>query len=135
MDHNKDKVTEKRIENNLYKAVKCADDFNRVFDFTPGSIKDLEHILDYYSQDINTNSFTEKQISELACIFGSYLGEVLLDNRYRKEGYAWSMTRNSSFPILKKGRISISPIDKVYKRLVLGSEENIVNYYSELIDA
>lgn len=131
---NKDRITEKRIENNLSKAIECADDFNRIFDFTPGSIKDLEQILDYYSDDIKGDSFTEKQISDLADILGSYLGQILLDQRFKKEGYTWAKADNSSFLILKKGIHTISPIEKVYKRLVIGPEENIITYYTSLIE-
>lgn len=130
----KDRITEKRIDNNLYKARKIAEDFNRIFDFTPGSIKDLEYILDYYSQDLKSDCFTEKQISELASIFGSYLGQVLLDQRYTEEGYGWSKGLDSSFPLLKKDSLFISPIDKVYKRLILGPEENVLVYFNELIE-
>ncbi|MDD7305134.1 MAG: hypothetical protein PUG67_00950 [Peptoniphilaceae bacterium] len=134
MDYMKDRITEKRIENNLYKAVKCAEDFNRAFDFTPGSIKDLEDILDYYSEDIKIKALKEEQISNLSCIFGSYLGQVLLDQRYKKEGYVRSKNTKSSFPILKKDKVYISPIDKVYKRLILGPDENVQTYFQALIN-
>lgn len=134
MDNNMDSITQKRIENNLSKAIECADDFNRNFDFSPGSIKDLEQILDYYSDDIRGNSFSEKEISDLASIFGSYLGQILLNQRFEKEGYIWAMAEKSSFLVLKKGINTISPIEKVYKRLLMGPEENIITYYSSLIE-
>jgi len=134
MDNNRDRITEKRIENNLSKAIECADDFNRNFDFTPGSIKDLEQILDYYSDDIRGNSFEEKEISDLANIFGSYLGQVLLNQRFEKEGYCWAKAKKSNFLVLKKDRHTISPVEKVYKRLLMGPKENIITYYTSLIE-
>lgn len=129
----KDIVLEKRIDKFLFEAEKIAKNFNRVFDYTPGSIKDLDQIVDYYSRDIRARSFPEDQISEDACIFGVYLGQVLLDQRYKKEGYRWALKEDSSFPILKKGWSYISPVERVYKRLVLGHEEDILAYYEDLM--
>ncbi len=134
MDYKKDRITEKRIENNIYKAIKCAEDFNRVFDFTPGSIKDLDHILAYYGQDVRISKLTDQQVYDLASIFGAYLGQVLLDQKYKEEGFAWIKEEDLSFPILKKDDLVISPIEKVYKRLKNGPGEDIRDYYIGLIE-
>lgn len=112
-------------------AVRYAESFQKKLDYSAGSIKDLEEILDYYASDLLKSRPTEQQIWSMALIFGSYLGEVMLKSGLAEKGYAWE---SSAVPLLL-GRSGdyITPNDKVYKRLVNGAEDAIVPFYEFLM--
>jgi len=114
-------------------AAKYAESFNVELDYSKGSISEVEKILDYYSQDLkNCNPEekpTEKQIWSMATIWGAYIGEVM-----RQElGLDYQWTNEEAFgnrtPHIRKAKMGTFPIDKVYKRLVNGVEDNTVTYF------
>ena len=111
-------------------AIEYAQDFDKRLDFSENSIVDLEEMLDWYSKDISVSKPTEKQIWSMSIIFGSYLGETLLMNCLSNKGFAWGTEPSSDVPLLIKDDGSyITPIDKVYKRLVNGNEDSVVSFY------
>jgi len=111
-------------------AVEYAKEFNKKLDYSENSIADLEEILDWYSKDIAISKPTENQIWSMAIIFGSYLGEALLRNGLSQKGFAWGKEASSNVPLLiKDGGSYLAPNDKVYKRLVNGSEDSVVSFY------
>jgi len=111
-------------------AVEYANEFNKKLDYSENSIADLEEILDWYSKDIAISKPTENQIWSMAIIFGSYLGEALLRNGLSQKGFAWGKEASSNVPLLiKDGGSYLAPNDKVYKRLVNGSEDSVVSFY------
>ena len=111
-------------------AVEYAKSFGKNFDFSENSITDLEEILDFYSNDISVSKPTENQIWSMAVIFGSYLGQTILKNGLSQKGYYWAKEGYSNIPLLicKDGG-RLTPVDKVYKRLVNGCEDNVVSFY------
>lgn len=127
---NKDDAIEDSVQKHSKTAVDYAKSFQKKFDYSPDSIKDLEEILDYYSKDISASQPTENQIWSMAIIFGSYLGEVMLQNGLGEKGFRWGKDDNSDIPLLsdQSGNF-ITPNDKVYKRLVNGAEDNVVSFY------
>ena len=111
-------------------AVEYAKEFNKKLDYSETGIADLEEILDWYSKDIAISKPTENQIWSIAIIFGSYLGEALLRNGLSQKGFAWGKEASSNVPLLiKDGGSYLAPNDKVYKRLVNGSEDSVVSFY------
>lgn len=111
-------------------AIEYAKEFNKKLDYSENSIADLEEILDWYSNDIAISKPTENQIWSIAIIFGSYLGETLLKNGLSEKGFVWGKEASSNIPLLIKDNGSyLTPNDKVYKRLVNGSEDSIVPFY------
>lgn len=111
-------------------AIEYANEFNKKLDYSENSITYLEEILDWYSKDISISKPTEKQIWSMAIIFGSYLGETLLKNGLTKKGFVWGKEASSNVPLLIKDDGSyLAPNDKVYKRLVNGSEDSVVSFY------
>lgn len=127
---NKDDTIENSARKHCKTAVDYAKSFQKKFDYSPDSIKDLEEILEYYSNDISVSQPTENQIWSMAIIFGSYLGEVMLKNGLGEKGFHWGKDENADIPLLsdQNGNF-ITPNDKVYKRLVNGAEDNIVSFY------
>ena len=115
---------------NSMTAVEYAKSFQKNFDFSERSIGDLEEILDYYAKDLLESRPTENQIWSMSLIFGSYLGEVMLKNGLSKRGYCWGIQNTGIIPLLMAGNEKyITPVDKVYKRLVNGAEDNVISFY------
>lgn len=133
--NNKNTQIENIAKTNSNTAVSYAKSFEKQFDYSKNSIKDLEEILDYYSNDISKSKPTENQMWSMAIIFGSYLGEVMLKNGLAKKGYNWEKDNTSNIPLLVANDGSyITPNDKVYKRLVNGKEENVISFYDVIMD-
>ena len=111
-------------------AIEYANEFNKKLDYSENSITDLEEILDWYSKDIAVSKPTENQIWSMSIIFGSYLGEALLKNGLYEKGFTWGKESSSNIPLLiKNNGAYLTPNDKVYKRLVNGSEDSVVSFY------
>ncbi len=111
-------------------AIEYAQEFDKKLDFSENSIADLEEILDWYAKDLLVSKPTENQIWSMSVIFGSYLGETLLRNGLSQKGYAWGTEASSNVPLLMNdGGCYLTPNDKVYKRLVNGSEDSVVSFY------
>lgn len=128
------KEIEKQNNNRLLQhcntAVEYAKSFQKDFDYSKNSIKDLEEILDYYSNDISKSKPTDEEIWCMSVIFGSYLGQTMLKNAFYKKGYYWGTDNSNNVPMLiNDNKNSIAPVDKVYKRLINGNKENIVSFY------
>lgn len=91
--------------------------------------------MDYYSKDISQNRPTEHQIWSMSVIFGSYLGEVMLKNGLSEKGYKWGQDNTSDIPLLINAAGGyVTPNDKVYKRLVNGTEDNVISFYDAIME-
>ncbi len=132
---NKNIQVESISQRNSNTAVNFAKSFEKQFDYSKNSIKDLEEILDYYSNDISESKPTENQIWSMAVIFGSYLGEVMLKNGLSERGYYWGTDNTSDIPLLMTDSGNcITPNDKVYKRLINGKEDNVITFYDVIME-
>ena len=120
---------------NANTAINYAKSFEKKFDYSENSLNGLEEILNYYSEDIPKSKPTENQIWSMALIFGSYLGELMLKKGLSKKCYKWKKNSDSNIPLLANENGSyITPIDKVYKRLVNGNEDNIISFYDIVME-
>ena len=120
---------------NSMTAVEYGKSFQKNFDFSAKSIGELEEILDYYAEDLLESRPTENQIWSMSLIFGSYLGEVMLKNGLSKRGYHWGMQNTDNIPLLMADDEKyVTPIDKIYKRLVNGAEDNVVLFYQTMME-
>ncbi len=131
------------INNLCGKAIEYAKGFSKSLDFSEASIKDVEEILDYYCKDLKRNPIknfirrtkkekpTEKQIWSMATIWGAYIGEVIC--RMNPDKCKWVYEDefgNGKFLHIKvENNNRACPIDKVYKRLKNGPEDNVVSFY------
>lgn len=78
---------------------------------------------------------TENQVRSMSLIFGSYLGEVMLKNGLSERGYRWGMQNTGNIPLLMADDEKyVTPIDKIYKRLVNGAEDNVVSFYQMMME-
>lgn len=117
-------------------AVRYGQSFNVELDYSKESLVAVEKILYYYSQDMQNCDVeeqpTENQLWSMATIWGAYIGEVIR----REVGPDFIWTDKEEFgnktPHVQSTRTDVGtfPIDKVYKRLVNGAEDNIVTYFN-----
>jgi hypothetical protein len=98
--------------------------FKVKLDFSEKSIKEVEKILAALYESITPeNKPTDNQLQSAAMLWGSYIGEVIR----RNYGGEWQKT--SAGIIFKIANAELYPLDKVYKRLTNGVEDNIEFYY------
>jgi hypothetical protein len=98
--------------------------FKIKLDFSEKSIKEVEKILAALYESITPeNKPTDNQLQSAAMLWGSYIGEVIR----RNYGGEWQKT--SAGMIFKITNAELYPLDKVYKRLTNGIEDNIEFYY------
>ena len=110
------------------RAVEYAASFHKKFDYSKNSISDLEGILEYYHLDINQSHPADNQIRTMSLVFGAYLGESILRNGASKHGYIWK-NNDGELILYKNSKYQMSPVSKVYKRLINGSEDNVTFFY------
>ncbi|WHX38461.1 hypothetical protein QNH36_12130 [Mesobacillus sp. AQ2] len=125
-----DKTFEEYILSMNKRAVEYAKSFDKDFNYKEDNIEDLEEILDYYSNDLKSEMPTENQIYSMALIWGAYLGQMIKE--HVNPALNWvneDVFDDGEIIHLKSGENRIFPIDKVYKRLINGKEDNIISFY------
>ncbi|MBX9851089.1 MAG: hypothetical protein K2X86_04945 [Cytophagaceae bacterium] len=124
-------------------AIKYATGFGKELNYSEESIKDVEGILGYYSEDLHPGFFkkimrgilkenpSDAQISSMAIVWGSYIGEVF--KRHAGASCEWAVENvfgEGEILHLKAGDSRLFPIEKAYKRLVNGTEDNVWSFYT-----
>jgi hypothetical protein len=125
------------------KAVRYAKGFSKNLDFSEESIKDVEEILDYYCKDVKGSPLknlirkikkeepTNNQVWSMATIWGAYIGEVICRKNPGKCIWVYEDEfGNGPFLHIKVDNNNRAhPIDKAFKRLKNGPEDNVVSFY------
>lgn len=125
---------QERMLNLAQVAVRYAQSFDEELNFSKESIESVDKILDYYFEDLKNcaedEKPTEQQTWSMAMIWGAYIGEVM--RRELGPDYIWTDEEifEETTPHIRKVNTSIRtfPINKVYKRLVNGIEDNVVSF-------
>jgi hypothetical protein len=131
------------IDNLCQRAIQYGKAFSKNLDFSENSLKEVESILDYYNKDLKGNPMknwmrkmkkeepTDKQIWSMATIWGAYLGEVICRNNPGKCRWVYesSIGTEAILHLKVDNNNRAYPLDKVYKRLKNGPEDNIVSFY------
>ena len=114
------------------KAIEVAGNMGTELDYSAASIKDLEALLTMVYGRVDAEGFSQDDLWTIACLFGSYLGETMLRNGLADAGFDWQEDTDGE-PILVRGGSVFSmrmvPINKVFKRLVNGLDDEIVSFY------
>lgn len=111
------------------RAVAYAAQNNIQLDFSRESVERVDEILEVYHQHLSEYSGEEgaNTLWDLAVHFGVYLGETMLRLRLREQGYEWYIS--DGLPVLQKDeRNQMSPISKVHKRILNGTEDNVGHF-------
>jgi len=113
-------------------AVDYADQvFHMKLDWTDGSIRSVESILDrLYSMKAAAHPSTE-QVWQFAKMFGSYIGETYRRSRNRDARWGVVTLGGDRFVGMSPqgGSESFWPWGRVQKRLTNGNEDNVWDYY------
>lgn len=115
-------------------AINLSKQLGKNLDFSEESIRIVDEILEMYHSSIPRGFITklikktpsEEKISQVAKIWGGYIGEVIRKN----VGGIWSIEENTI--ILTIRDTQIFPPAKAYMRIKNGSEENVWHYYQVL---
>ena len=104
--------------------------FDESLDFSSDSLDQVERImskLHKQATEAGPDKPTEQQLSELATLWGIYVGEVI--RRYY--GGQWSLI--NGVPDLTLGGKNAAPIDKVRKRITGGPMDNLKYYFTSIM--
>lgn len=131
------------VNNLSQRAIEYGKSFSKDLDYSEKSLKDIEGILDYYYKDLKgsfiKNFFrkikkqepTDSQIWSMAAIWGVYVGEVMCKNNQHRCKWVYEDEFGSG-PVLHikvDNNSRAFPLDKVYKRLKNGPEDNVASFY------
>lgn len=120
------------------KAVGLAAERNIVLDYSRSSVVVLDELLLEISHSVERQGLGDEEIWELACTYGSYLGECMLRNDFKRLGFAWGEDTDGE-PCLNptpKARGTAAhlsrlvPITKAYKRIVNWEQDSVAQFYA-----
>lgn len=107
----------------------AADDHGMTLDYSPESIARLETVL------AARIPVPESDLENATRLWGAYLGEVFR-RRYTAE---WIMAvypgRDVAMPALDIGGSHVYPLLKVFRRLTMGSAEDLTGFYTKVTAA
>ncbi|MEK5448139.1 hypothetical protein [Paenibacillus sp. FSL R7-0331] len=115
-------------------AVELAKQHGISLDFSENSLNQVDQILEKYHQGIPrgmkklfSKGPSEEQITQISKIFGGYVGEVMRKNI----GGKWGISNHfeNALALIFSSNTEVYPPAKVNKRIINGSEDNIVFYY------
>ncbi len=98
-------------------------------DYMPESIDRLEEFLQAIHRIKDSPKFSDDILWNVAVEYGIYLGQTLLRNKLSRLNWKWAEL-SDGLPVLQDTRKNrMSPITKVYKRLINGPEDSVKSYY------
>lgn len=96
------------------------------FDFSNESVEVLEELLGKMHEEIKKSHPTEEQFSNMANIFGAYLGTTFIKNL--KKGFWDKEVSHNSWAVNVDNNYIYFP-SRVYRRLKSGAENNVIQLY------
>lgn len=115
-------------------AVKRANaDFSIQLDYSPGSIAQVEKILEAIYESYQQNPVDENTLGRESRLWGCYIGEVIK----KTHGGTWkidsAVAGQGALPLVWGPQNEMYPCAWVYKRLTNGEEDNVEYKYKVLI--
>ena len=134
-----DEENQQRIVYFCERAIRRAKDFGYDFKYESKDIIKMERILEDLFLAKERENLDDDFLWRWSWVFGSYLGETIIRNSAK--GHKWTVVKNSKYeslnsdvPVLiSKDNWIATPIDKVYKRLLNGEEDNIEMFYKDVL--
>ncbi len=96
-------------------------------DYSPASLNNVDSLISGF----HAEGLTAEAMNETICLFGCYLGEVII----RNHGGAWKVARETGFKDIAAGDLLVletpnkavwNPIGKAFKLLENGMEDSLV---------
>lgn len=111
------------------KAARDAVKMGYDLDYTPESVDRLEEFLHAIHRIKDSAKLSDDILWNIAVEYGFYLGQTLLRNKLSQLNWKWAEL-SDGLPVLQDTRKNhMSPITKVYKRLINGPEDSVKSYY------
>ncbi len=115
-------------------VIKEAERFGKSFSYKEQDINDMEEILQSFYEYIQQVHSDEKNIWNVAVMWGIYLGQTIIENSNCTSQNEWKWKLEDNLPIIfKNDSYKMNPITKVYKRLLNGPEDNVKSFYDVAI--
>lgn len=120
------------------KAVSLAAERGVELDYSRNSVIALDDLLLEISSSAKQQEIGDEEKWDLACTYGSYLGECMLRNDFEGLGFAWGEDTDGE-PCLKPtpkamgaaANVSrLVPITKAYKRIINGEQDSAAQFYA-----
>lgn len=129
-DHNMDTNSlNEMVAHHTKLAIQIAETMGHTLDFSSESIHRVEDILDNYANDYASHDDMikplDREVWSIAAIWGIYVGEIMRIEL--GEECRWEEVDGGY--LLNAHGAQANPIGKAYKRIVNGSEDNIVSFY------
>lgn len=111
------------------KAAEAANRSGTALDFTKGTIKNVDVILEDYNKRLSEYETKEGKdtLWNIAVYYGIYTGETLLRCGLRDKGYDWII--DNGLPVLASGNNMCSPITKAHKMILNGAEDSVSSFF------
>ena len=111
-------------------AVRYAKQNKIVLDHTRESVQNVDTILGAYHDSLDKYDGEEgaKTLWNVAVVFGTYIGEMMLRSGLAEKGFVW--VDDDGLPILRipDGKTAVSPISKAHKRILNGVEDSMKSF-------
>ncbi|RAX56830.1 hypothetical protein CCZ01_08205 [Helicobacter monodelphidis] len=103
-----------------------------VLDYSEKSVGELEKALERHYCLLNNAQDKEEEVWQLTSMYGAYLGKLLWHRILKDYGFEWKLSTEGLL-VLKSDKREFSPLAKVYKRLLNGKNENIIDFFQGVI--
>lgn len=118
-------------------AVQYAKQNGIELDYTRESIQNVDDFLGACHDSIDRYATDEgaKTLWNVAVLFGTYVGEMLLRSGLSEKGYVWM--KDDGLPILgiPDKQTAVSPITKAHKRIINGAEDSMKSFIDVVFSA
>ncbi len=109
-------------------AAEAAKFWDLNLDFTADSLEALEKLAQMIYKTNMNQPLPEDTLASVSDLYGAYLGEVLLRSGLGDLGFAWTENGEGEAGI-GHGDIWMAPVTKVYKRITLGPEHDLMTFF------
>ena len=110
------------------RAVEAAKFWDVELDYSAESLEPLEKMMQTIYRSHGKMPLPEEILLSVANLYGAYLGEVLLRSGLADLDFAWVKNEEGEFEIGRED-MHMWPLTKVYKRITLGPEHDLMNFF------
>lgn len=118
-------------------AVRYAMQNGIALDYTRESVQNVDTFLGNFHDSLDEYESDEGAniLWNIAVLFGTYIGEMLLHSGLSEKGFAW--VEDDGLPILQSPdtQIAVSPITKAHKRILNGAEDSVKSFVDVVFSA
>lgn len=111
-------------------AVRYAGQSGIALDYTRESAESVDTILGAYHDNLDRYDGDDgaKTLWNVAVVFGTYIGEMLLRAGLAEKGFVW--VEDDGMPVLgiPDSQTAVSPITKAHKRILNGAEDSVKSF-------